>query len=117
VPIGTTIYTIWFDDNSNFTDRSTTISGNDNISQIVWGAEPVWIVQQKALQNLSAAVYNETKEYHDFKIRILDGSSTIFEYGQIPPTSETITTASKPVFYQKPNADIGLGELRIEVWN
>lgn len=116
IPSGTTIYTVWFDDDSAFADRSQDVSGGENFTQTVFRPEPVQIVQHKAIQELTNVPYLSAKEKYNFRIRIIDGNETALTYGAVPLPSENIVAASKPVIYQKPDADIGLGELRIEVW-
>jgi hypothetical protein len=116
IPPGTTVYTLWFDDDSNFSDRSQAISGSDNLTQTVWPPEPVWLIQHNALQALSVEAYASAKETYNFRIRLLDGNATAFSYGLTPPVKQSVAVASKPVLYQKPNADIGLARMIVEVW-
>ena len=116
VSSGTNIFMVWFDDDSSFPDRSTGISGSDNLTQTVWRPEQVWVVQHNALQSLSAVSYSSAKEAYNFRIRLIEGNTTAFSFGQVPTPSQNIIVASKPVLYQRSNADIGLAQMVVEVW-
>lgn len=72
------------------------------------------ILSATSLQSLASRPYNTTKEDFDFRIRILDGNTTVFSYGQQPPLTDIIAL-QKPVLYQS-GATTKRGTFMVEVW-
>jgi len=113
----------YFDDDSNFTDRSVSVSGIDNLTsgyEKVYPAEKIFLIQYKKILSFINKTYEEVKGNSsvegDFRIRLLDSSnSTVFDFGQTPPVRGNIVAVQKYVVY-KNSTDIKNGRLIIQLW-
>ncbi len=114
------VFTIWFDDDSNFTSKSTAVSAEDNLSETILSVEKVRLVQYRNIIRLDSVPYdsvrNTTEFKNNFRIAITDlANQTFFEYGANLPGAADIVAIQKPVIFQNSTAGIKSGWLRVYV--
>ena len=115
-------FTVYFDDDSNFTDRSAVISGTDSLSEKIYPVEEISLLQYKKIQLLNASNYTKMKNSSDiennFRIKIYDIglNQTFLDYGGDLPAKGDVIALQRYVLYQNKTADIRNGRLTIRVW-
>lgn len=112
-------YTVYFDDDSNFTSRSVSVSGTDNLTEKVMQIEKINAIQFRSLQALNATNYTTLKNRlgitNDFKLKLID-VSTVFEYGSNVPRSGDIVSLQRYVIYQNSTGGINNGRLTVQAF-
>lgn len=112
-------YTIYFDDDSNFTSRSVVLSGTDNLTEKVIKPEKINAIQFKSLQVINATNYeltrNSTGVKNNFRIRLVD-NTTFFSYGPEPPREGDVVSLQRYVLYQNSTCDINNGLIIVDVF-
>lgn len=115
-------FTVYFDDDSNFTDRTKTISGSNNLTEKIFSTEKISLIQYKKIQRLQAANYakikNSTGTFFDFYLNITDVSRgvSIFAFGENIPNETNVISLQRYVIYQNSTADIVKGRMLTKVW-
>lgn len=113
-------FTVYFDDDSNFTDRSVAISGTDSITERIFPFENISVIQYRKIQLLNASNYSSLKDnlnVSDFRITIYDvkTNETFFDYGGTL-VEANVVAMKKFILYQNSTASIRGGKLVIKVW-
>lgn len=72
------------------------------------------VVSSASLHRLALRSYSDIREDFDFRIRILDANTTVFEYGSTPPLADVVAL-QKPVLYESSGA-VSQGTFIVEVW-
>ena len=110
----TKLFTLYFDDDSNFADRSTTVSGNNNLTERIYPLERFHVLQHDKIQQLLNSGYDIGNEYH---IRIVNETDHIFvDYGDEPPKRGNVVALQRHVAYQNSLAGIEFGKLIVQLW-
>lgn len=117
-----TYFTVYIDDDSNFTGASSSISGSDTLNELVMAPEKLEVLQYSKIQRLNQSVYsfvkNSTKMRGDFSIRITDAvtNNAFIDYGGTIPRSGTVISLDKFVLFQNSTGGIRKGKLLVRTW-
>ncbi len=110
VPIGVKVFRAFWDDDSNFTDRSSSLgSWGNNLTEVVSKPERFSVVQYRRMQYLSYIDYNSLREGFDWRISI-----DSFSYGT-QPNGPNVIVRKIPVIYQTASGDVLAGQMILEV--
>lgn len=115
-------FTVYFDDDSNFTGTSITVTAGNNITERIYPVEEISLIQWKKLNELTQLSYGSVKNYtslqYDFNILLTDVSTgnTIMEYGDPLPGRGTVVSVERMVLYQNSTAGIGTGKIIVRVF-
>lgn len=118
----TTYFTVYVDDDSNFTGSSSSVSGLDNLSETITAPESVDVLQYNRIHRLNvssySAVKNSTLIRSDFSIRITDtdSGSVFMDYGAVVPRSLNIVSLDRMVLFQNSTGGIRKGRLLVRTW-
>lgn len=106
-------FTVYFDDDSNFADRSTPVVGNDNLTEKVYPIEKIYMLQYRKLEqlknsgyassNLHLTIYNENNQ-------------TFFAYGSDVPKRGNVVALQKNLAYQDSIGNVEFGKFVVQVW-
>lgn len=113
---------VYFDDNSNFSSRSSTVSGVNNLTEKIFAAERIPVLQYKQLQRLNTSNYTLVKNMSDiknnFRIQLadIDINQTYISYGGAPPRRGDVISLQRFVVYQNATAAVRKGRLTVQVW-
>ena len=116
-----TPFTVYFDDDSNFTSRSVAVSGYDNLTEIVYPAEEVMVVKYNKIIDINKTSYSLVKNISgisDFRLRVIDATTnqTFLDYGSPTPTKANIVALQRRLLYQNSTAGIVQGKIIIQTW-
>lgn len=115
-------FTIYVDDDSNFREQTTTISGTDNLSEVITQPQAIPIVQYKKILFLNNSNYtrikNATQLSRDFAVRLVNANTSVVElnFGPSPPPSGSIVALRRFTLYQNSTGGIKKGRLTVQVW-
>lgn len=115
-------FTIYFDDDSNFAEQSTAMSGSDNLSETWTPAEAISIVQYRKLLFLNNSNYtrvkNSTQLPRDFSIKLIDvgTSATILNFGPTTPPAGDVVSFRRFVLYQNSTGAMRRGRVTVQTW-
>ena len=115
------LFTVYFDDDSNFTSRSVTVSGYDNLTEIFYPVEEVRIVQYKRILEINKTSYSLVKNISgisDFRFRIIDAitNQTFLDYGSLPSSRDNVVALQRYILYQNSTAGVRQGKTIIQTW-
>ncbi len=115
------IFTVYFDDDSNFTSSSSAVSGVNNLSEKILMLQEIPVVQFKKILQLNETVYDHTVNItgiKNFKLTLLDVKTQLefFAYGGLSPSKGNIISFQRYVLYQNSTAGVNKGRLRVQVW-
>ena len=115
------IFQVYFDDDSNFSSRSTSITGNNNITEAIYPLEKLKIIQYKQTRALNNSDYASVKNLvgtGDFMLTLTDlsTSSTFFSYGAEVPRTGDVVAMQKYVLFQNSTGGIRNGRLLAQTW-
>lgn len=115
------MFTVYFDDDSNFTSRSVAVNGFDNITETIFPAEDMLLAQYKKLMALNSSSYAGVKNLtglSDFRFQLVDASTnqTFLNYGDAPPGRGNVVALQRHVLYQNSTAGVRAGKAVIQVW-
>ncbi|MBI5061177.1 MAG: hypothetical protein HZB67_02585 [Candidatus Aenigmarchaeota archaeon] len=115
-------FTVYFDDDSNFTNMSVPVGGTDNIDEKIFAVEKISLLQYEGMQRLQAADYgkikNSTGMLFDMNINItdVDTGATVFAFGENVSYESNIVSLQRFVAYQNSTAAIRKGRIITRVW-
>ena len=115
-------FTVYFDDASNFAEKSTTMSGSDNLSETWTPAETISIVQYRKLLFLNNSNYtrvkNATQLPRDFSIKLVDTgtNANILNFGPTTPPAGNVVSFRRFVLYQNSTGAMRRGRVTIQTW-
>jgi len=114
-------FTVYYDRSSNFTSRSTSVSGANNLTQSVFGVEEIQVVKYREMQKLNGAAYatvTVATGMKDFYLEVFNTvtNATYFTFGNTAPARGNVVSVEKPIIYQNATADIITGKLKVRVW-
>ncbi|MEK6888410.1 MAG: LamG domain-containing protein [Candidatus Aenigmatarchaeota archaeon] len=115
-------FTIYFDDDSNFAEQSTTMSGSDNLSETWLAPEAISVVQYRKLLFLNNSNYtrikNSTHLPRDFSIKLVDTgtSATILNFGPATPPAGNVVSFRRFVLYQNSTGAMRRGRVTVQTW-
>lgn len=112
-------FTLYFDDDSNFTSRSVSVDGNNTIAETIHFVQPISVIQYRKLQTLNRSNYTEVRDslgLKDFSIRIDDAGTQFFSYGGQAPRSGNVIVAQRYNIFQNSSAGIRNGSITIKTW-
>jgi hypothetical protein len=122
IPVNATKnYTIYFDDDSNFTRQSTPQAGFDNLTEQVFGPERVMVIEQRKMELLAGSSYSFIKSFNglpkDFRISVVDSQTgSAFAFGGTPPNAGNIVAMRRFVIFQNSTGSIRRGYLNVQTW-
>jgi len=115
-------FTVYFDDDSIFEDRSTAITGTNNISEKTYPVEEIELLQYRKLMDLSSSNYTAVKNMsavnNNFRIRLFDtNTSTYFmTFGDDVPRHSNIVALQRYMLFQNETGGIRNGKMIVQVW-
>ncbi len=115
-------FTVYFDDDSNFAERTSTVTGVDNLTESIGHIQAFPLVQYRKLLLLNnsnyMAVINATGLPRDFNMQLIDtGTSVaIMNFGPSAPPSGNVVAFQRYTLYQNSTGDIKRGRLLIQSW-
>ncbi|HIG97702.1 MAG TPA: LamG domain-containing protein [Candidatus Aenigmarchaeota archaeon] len=121
-PNGDKTFTVYFDDDSNFAEQSSTITGNDNLSETWTPPQAISVVQYRKLLFLNNSNYtrvkNATQLPRDFNIKLVDTgtSATILNFGPSAPPAGNVVSFRRFVLYQNSTGAMRRGRVTIQTW-
>ncbi|MDI6720993.1 MAG: hypothetical protein QMD85_01290 [Candidatus Aenigmarchaeota archaeon] len=113
--------TVYFDDDSNFTSRSASVTGTNNLTETLFFPERVDVMQFKQIQRIMNANYtlvrNATSSRKDFNIILLDvdRNTNFFSFGDDLPRKGNIVALQKYILYQNSSGFVRKGKLTVQV--
>lgn len=119
------LFTVYFDDDSNFTDYSAAVTGasnNENLTEKIYPAQEIPVIEYREIQRMQNAVYsamkNATGIKNDFSIEIFNSetNATYVTIGADVPKRGDIVALERPVMYQNSTAHVIRGKLIVKVW-
>lgn len=117
-----TYFTVYIDDDSNFTGASSSISGSDTINELAAAPEKVEALQYNKVQRLNVSAYtavkNSTKVRSNFNIIVKDivTGAVFIDYGDIVARSSNVVSLEKLVLFQNSTGGIRKGQLLVRTW-
>ena len=115
-------FTVFFDDDSNFAERTSTITGVDNLTESIGHIDKLPVIQYRKLLLLNNSNYftvkNATGLPRDFEIKLIDtGTSVnIIDFGATPPPNGNVVAFQRYGIYQNSTGAIRRGKLLIQSW-
>ncbi len=113
------VYTIYFDDDSNFTSRSKIIAGTNNLTEKITQPQKLNLIRYRSFQILNSTNYssfkNSTGMKNDFQIILID-NTIIFNYGLDTPRTGDVSALQRYVIYQNSTGDINNGIITVKVF-
>ncbi|KHO48148.1 MAG: hypothetical protein QT00_C0001G0161 [archaeon GW2011_AR5] len=115
-------FTVYFDDDSTFPDQTQSITGVDNLSEVMEPVQPVQIIQNRKMGALENANYtrikNSTGLPRDFGIRMndVDASSSVLSFGPPVPPSGNVISFRRFALYQNATGAVRKARITIQVW-
>jgi hypothetical protein len=114
-------FTVYFDDDSNFTSMSSSVSGTNNLTETLYPVQEISLLQYRKIMKLNGTDYekmkNSTSMNAGFRITLLnEANSTIFDYGGTLPKSSTIISLKRRVLMQNSTAGIRYGSILVRIW-
>ena len=115
-------FTIYFDDDSYFVNASAAITGVNNLTETVFPAASLQLLQYKKINELSNSNYtlikNGTDIKNSFKITITDAdtNASVLSYGPALPRIGNIIALQRYAVYQNSTAGIRNGKIIVNVW-
>lgn len=115
-------FTVYFDDDSNFAERTSTITGADNLTEIIGHVDKFPIIQYRKLLLLNNsnyfAVKNATGLPRDFNMQLVDigTNATILNFGPASPRHGNVVAFQRYATYQNSTSAINRGRLVIQSW-
>jgi hypothetical protein len=115
-------FEVYFDDDSTFEDRSTTITGTNNLTETIYPVEKIEILQYRKMIDLNNTNYTAVKNLssvdNDFRARVLDTNTSTFflTYGETPPSHTNIIAFQRFMLFQNSTAGIRGGKFIIQIW-
>jgi len=115
-------FTVYFDDDSNFTDRTVSISGSNNLAEKIFPVEDISLLQFRKIQSLQNSGYermkNSTGVFFNFYISMNDintGASVLF-FGENAPNETNVISLQRYVIYQNSTAGVSRARMLVKVW-
>jgi len=116
-------FTVYFDDDSNFTSKSTAVNGNNTLREYFLAIQPVNVIQYKKIQILNSSNYTSVKDSisgRDFRITLknieVTPNTNFFTYGADVPRSGNVVSMQRYSIFQNSTAGIIDGKVIIQVW-
>lgn len=116
-------FTVYFDDDSNFTSRSAGIDGNNTITETVHFVQPISVLQYRKMQTLNASNYTAVRNslgVNDFSLLLEDTDtnpvSAFFFYGGEAPRSGNVIALPRHSIFQNSTAGIRNGKITVKTW-
>ena len=115
-------FTVYFNDNSNFTNRSAPVSGANNLSETIYYPEEINLLEYRLIQRLQnsqyGAVKNSTGLKNDFNIEIVNAqiNATYILFGDSAPLRGNVISLEKPIVFQNSTAALIRGKLIVRAW-
>jgi hypothetical protein len=110
---------IYFDDDSNFTDRTKYSNITNRLNEIIYPVEQFAVLQYKKIEALSVSDYEYLKSIADgdFRIEILDlATGSTMSIGADAPSHGDVVVLDEKTLLQTEDAQIHDGVLKIYVW-
>lgn len=114
-------FTIYVDDDENFREQTTSITGTDNLSEVII-MQTIPLVQYKKITFLNNSNYtrvkNATQLPRDFSLRLVNENTSVVElnFGPPPPPSGNVVAFRRFTLYQNSTGGIRKGRLTVQVW-
>ncbi|GEM_PF-3138796 len=117
VPPSDKTVSVWFDDDSNFPTKSSTVPNiADAFNSTLLQVERIRVVSYARLQALNATPYSSVREDFNFRISLVDRNGIdYYSYGEIPPEGNVIAL-QRPAVFQTQGAVYVKGYLIAQVW-
>ena len=115
-------FTVYIDDDSNFTGASSSISGSDILNELVTAPEKIEALQYNKIHRLSISSYsnvkNSTQIRSDFNMLLTDTltNTAFMNYGDIVARSSNVVSLERLVLFQNSTGGIRRGKLLARTW-
>ncbi|MBI2579542.1 MAG: hypothetical protein HYW27_01435 [Candidatus Aenigmarchaeota archaeon] len=112
---------VYFDDDSNFSSRSVSVSGTDNLTETIFFPEKLELMQFRQLQRFMNANYtlvrNATSFRRDFSIKLLDieSGTNFVSFGGELPRKGNVVAMQRYLLYQNSSGFVKRGRLTVQV--
>lgn len=113
--------TVYFDDDSNFSSRSASVSGTNNLTETIFFPEKIEVMQFRQMQRFMNANYtlvkNATSFRRDFSIKLLDlnNNTNFLSFGGELPRKGNVVAMQRYVLYQNSSGFVKRGRLTVQV--
>lgn len=115
-------YFVYFSSGTEFNEKNTTITGNDNLTEIIYPAEKIPALGYEKMRNLNRTsvefVKNSTIFDRDFEISLVDYATgeQYWRFGDDAPKRSDIYALQRYVMYQNETAGIKQGQILVKLW-
>ncbi len=117
------VFILYFDDDSNFSSRSTNITGSNVIGETIYPAYPLTVVQHKKLQALNSSNYSAVMpslQGRDFRITLynteVSPNTVFFEYGGEVSRAENVVSVQRYALFQNSTGGVIDGKIVVQTW-
>ncbi len=115
-------FTVYFDDDSAFGEKSQEITGVNNLTETFFHVEKIYAVQYEKMRQLNASNYTnirstaDTESNFHIKLSDADTNATIMDYGAAVPRRGNIVALQRHVVYQNSTAGVNNGKITVQTW-
>ncbi len=112
------LFTVYLDDDSNFTSNAVPVSYSNNVSEKIYPLERVSLLQYRKIEELGNSNYSIiSANFGDFYLTIYDSSGNkFFGYGGYVPRKGNVISLERYVIYQNSTAGIEFGRMAVQAW-
>ena len=112
------LFTVYLDDDSNFTDSSVPVSYSNNVSERIYSLERVSLLQYRKIEELGNSNYTLiSASVGEFYLTIYNSSGNkYFGYGGNVPRKGDVIALERYVIYQNSTAGIESGRMTVQTW-
>ena len=112
------LFTVYLDDDSNFTGSFVEISYFDNVTEKMYPMEKISLLQYRNIQKLGNSDYSAVKNNTgDFYVTIYDSTGNkFFGFGGSVPRKGDVIALERYVIYQNSTAGIENGRIVVQTW-
>lgn len=115
-------FTVYYDDTSNFTARNISIQGANNLTEKIYPAREIAVIEYREIQKLQNAAYTSVKSSigmkDEFSVEVFNTvtNETFMAFGGTAPTRGNVISLERPVVFQNSTAAIIRGKIIVKVW-
>ncbi len=115
-------FTVYFDDDSNFVEQTQSITGVDNLSEVIEPVQSISLIQNRKMQFLTNSNYTRMKNAsglpRDFGIRMndVDANNNVLDFGPPEPPSGNVVAYRRFALYQNATGAVRKARVTIQIW-
>ncbi|MFH1630879.1 MAG: hypothetical protein ABIA21_01490 [Candidatus Aenigmatarchaeota archaeon] len=118
IPSGSSkVFLVFFDRTSDFSSRSASISGADNITEKMYYPKSIDVLQYDRMQHVALINYSDIRGDLRFNISIsyLDGV-VFWSYGESLARNKNVVSLERLVIFQDSDGSVVRGRLNVNAW-